>query len=322
MNEMISVITPCFNEEENIRDCYDAVRELFDGELSEYEREHIFCDNASTDRTSDILRKIAAEDPSVKIITNSRNFGPMRSNYNGVMSARGDAVLLFLPADLQDPPELLPEFVRLWKGGNEVVYGIRAEREEFFLMKAIRKFYYRLISRLSYVDFPPDVGDFQLVDRKVVDAMSRHEDSDPFMRMMTFDCGFTSIGVPYTWRARQKGKSKNRFFHLIDQGLNGLVTFSRAPLRLALFSGFVIAFLSILYAFASLIANLLSDDISIQPGIPTLIIALFFFAGVQLLFIGILGEYIFSIHGQVRKRPMVIERERINFPDDPNSKNT
>lgn len=320
MKKTISVITPCFNEEENIRTCYQEVRNLFETALTAYDLEHIFCDNASTDKTAEILRDIAMEDSSVKIIINSRNFGPMRSNYNGVMSATGDAVLLFLPADFQDPPELLPEFVRLWEAGNEVVFGIRAKREEFFLMKFIRKNYYRLISRLSYIDFPPDVGDFQLVDRKVVDAMSRHEDCDPFMRMMTFECGFKSVGVPYTWRRRLLGKSKNRFFHLVDQGLNGLVTFSRVPLRLALFGGFSIAVLSILYALGSLAANLLSNDISIQPGIPTLIVALFFFAGVQLFFVGILGEYVLSIHGQVRKRPMVIERERVNFSTTPDKK--
>jgi len=319
MKKLISIVTPCFNEEENITDCHDAVRSLFDGPLAAYDYEHIFCDNASTDHTVDILRDLADGNLSVKIIINSRNFGPLRSNYNGVMSARGDAVLLFLPADSQDPPELIPQFVGLWEEGNEVVYGIRAEREEFFVMKIVRKLYYRIISRFSYVDFPPDVGDFQLVDRKVVDAMARHEDLDPFMRMMTFECGFKSLGVPYTWKARKKGSSKNRIYHLVDQGLNGLVTFSRVPLRLVLFGGATLAIMSIVYAFASLTLNLLSDDVSIQPGIPTLIVALFFFAGVQLSFIGILGEYIFSIYSQVRKRPMVIERERINFIDDKKS---
>ncbi|MBM10331.1 MAG: glycosyltransferase [Magnetovibrio sp.] len=313
MKKTISIVTPCYNEEESIRICYDAVRNLFDTELSNYNREHIFCDNASKDMTTDILRDIASKDTNVKVILNARNFGPMRSNFNGVMNASGDAVLLFLPADLQDPPELIPEFVQLWETGNEVVFGIRTLREEPLLMRLMRKVFYRLVSSLSYVDFPIDVGDFQLVDRKVVNAMMLYEDSYPFMRMMTFECGFKSIGIPYTWRSRQDGKSKNRFIHLIDQGLNGLVTFSRVPLRLSLFGGFALALACILYAIVSILITIFSDTASSQPGIPTLIVALFFFTGIQLFFIGMLGEYILSIHGQVRKQPMVIERERINF---------
>lgn len=308
----ISVVTPCFNEEENVRECYAAVKAQFDTELTAYRREHIFCDNASTDRTVDILREIAAGDPDVKVIVNARNFGPLRSNYNGVMAATGDAVLLFLPADLQDPPELLPEFVRLWEGGSELVFGIRAERDEGWPMRLARRLYYRLISRLSYVEVPPDVGDFQLADRKVVSAMRRIEDAYPFMRLMTFECGFRAVGVPYRWRKRRRGTSKNKILALVDQGMNGLVTFSGAPLRLALFAGFLIAGLSLLYAVATFVLDLLVLTFHV-PGIPTLIVAIFFFGGVQLFMLGLLGEYILAIYGQVRRKPLVIERERINF---------
>jgi len=312
----ISIATPCYNEEVNIRDCYQAVKALFDGPLSGYRREHVFADNCSTDRTVDILREIAAADPDVKVIVNARNFGPLRSNYNAVLATSGDAILLFLPADLQDPPSLLPDFVKLWEQGYEIVYGIRATRSEGWLMKSVRRIYYRLISNFSYVTFPPDVGDFQLVDRKVLDAMRKTDDAYPFMRMMTFESGFRAVGVRYHWGARKKGFSKNSLLNLIDQGLNGIITFTTVPLRAALFLGIAISVLSLIYAFVTLAVSLLSTGRLAQPGIATLIVALFFFAGVQIFFMGLLGEYILAIYGQVRKKPMVIERERINFPKE------
>ncbi|BBU60987.1 glycosyl hydrolase [Methylosinus sp. C49] len=309
----ISIVTPCYNEELNIRECHAAVAALFDGELKDYRREHVFCDNASTDRTAEILRELAAADPCVKVILNARNFGPMRSNFNGVMAASGDAVLLLMPADLQDPPELLPRFVKLWEDGAEIVYGIRQTREERALMRTLRGLYYRLLTGMSEFSLPPGVGDCQLVDRKVVDAMRRIDDAYPFMRMMTFECGFKAVGVPYTWVERRRGVSKNSLLHLVDQGMNGLVTFSLAPLRFVLFLGFAIAGLSLAYAFVSLVLGLVYFRTLAPPGVMTIIVAVFFFGGVQLFSIGILAEYILAIHGQVRRKPVVFERERINF---------
>ena len=319
MNKTISIVTPCFNEEDNIRDCYEAVKALFASELKHYAREHIFADNCSTDRSADILREIAAGDGSVKVILNARNFGPLRNTFNGVMASSGDAVLLFLPADLQDPPELIPQFVRHWEQGYEIVYGIRATREEGAVMRATRNVYYALLTRFSEVEISPGVGDFQLVDRRVVEAMRQVRDGHPFMRMMTFECGGRSIGVPYTWRARKKGLSKNRVGALIDQGLAGLVSFTTAPLRLGLAAGFLISFLSILYAFANFVLSLLYYRQITEPGIMTLIMAMFFFGGVQLFFMGMIGEYILAIYGQVRTKPVVFERERINFDKQPES---
>jgi glycosyltransferase involved in cell wall biosynthesis len=309
----ISVITPCYNEELNVRDCYEAVRRIFDERLGGYQREHIFCDNASDDQTVAILREIAERDKAVRIIINARNFGPLRNTYNGVMASKGDAVLLFLPADLQDPPELIPDFVRLWEAGNEIVYGIRATREESRIMRAIRGAYYRVLTRFSEIKVPPGVGDFQLVDRRVVEAMRCVRDSYPFMRMMTFECGGRSIGVPYTWRERKKGFSKNRAAALIDQGLNGLVSFTSAPVRFGLFAGFLISFLSIAYAVINFLIGLIMYRQLAEPGIVTLIVAMFFFGGVQLFFMGMIGEYVLAIYGQVREKPVVFERERVNF---------
>ena len=313
----ISVVTPCYNEEVNVRDCHEAVRALFETELKGYRREHVFCDNASTDSTLAILREIAAEDPEVRVIVNARNFGPLRNTFNGVMAAGGDAVLLFMPADMQDPPELIPEFVRLWEGGYEIVFGIRATREEGWAMRTARGAYYDLLTRFSDVKVPPGVGDFQLVDRRVVGAMRQVRDGYPFMRMMTFEVGGRSIGIPYTWRARQKGISKNRLTALVDQGLNGFVSFTTAPLRIGLLVGFLLAALSLGYAVLNLLIGLVRYQEVAEPGIMTLIIAIFFFGGVQLFFTGLIGEYILAIHGQVREKPVVFERERINFGAGP-----
>jgi len=309
----ISIVTPCYNEEMNVRECHAAVRALFDGPLRNYRREHIFCDNASTDGTLAILKEIAAADTDVKVIGNARNFGPLRSNYNGVMAATGDVVLLFLPADMQDPPHLIPRFVELWEAGNEIVYGIRKEREESWLMRAVRGVYYRVLTGLSDLAVPPGVGDFQLVDRKVVEAMRRIEDAYPFMRMMTFECGFKAVGVPYTWVRRKRGLSKYTLARLIEDGMNGLVTFTAAPLRLLLFLGFGLAALSLAYALFNLVLGLLYYKKLAPPGTMTIITALFFFGGVQLFSIGVLAEYVLAIYSQVRRKPVVFERERINF---------
>ena len=316
----ITVVTPCFNEELNVRECYEAVKEVFESKLPGYRREHIFCDNDSTDATLTMLREIAGKDPRVKIIVNSRNFGPLRSNFNGVMASSGDAVLLLVPADLQDPPELLPRFVSLWEQGYEIVYGIRAQREEGWTLRSLRNIYYYLLTRFAEVKVPPGVGDFQLVDRRVIDAMRKVRDGHPFMRMMTFECGGRSVGVPYTWRARKRGLSKNRFTALIDQAINGVISFTTAPLRLGLAIGFILSTLSIIYAIINLVLGLILYRKIAAPGIVTLIVALFFFGGVQLFFMGMIGEYILAIYGQVREKPVVFERERINFDDGtPNS---
>jgi hypothetical protein len=216
--------------------------------------------------------------------------------------------------DMQDPPELIPEFVKHWESGIEIVYGIRAQREEPFLLRNARKAYYQVLSRLSYVDYPPNVGDFQLVDRRVVDSMKRIDDAQPFMRMMPFEVGFKSLGIAYTWRARKHGVSRNAFLHMIDQGLNGLISFSNAPVRIALWTGFAISFLSFLYTIGVFFAAAFGL-VKAEAGIPTVILAVFFFGGVQLLFLGVIGEYVLAIFNQVRRRPIVFERERINFAE-------
>lgn len=310
---LISIVTPCWNEEANVEGCYEAVRKVFEERLTGYDYEHLFCDNASSDETVAILRTLAASDPHVKVIVNSRNFGPFRSMFNGIVSSNGDAVLCFLPADLQDPPELLPEFVQRWEAGYEVVYGIRAKREESRVLAAIRRSYYRIVNRFAEIFIPENTGEFQLVDRVVVEALRRYDDYYPYVRGMIANCGFRSSGIEYTWKARRHGLSRNRIWHLVDQALNGLIAFTKVPLRLVLSAGFILSVLSILYAFVTLLLNLLWYRKLAAPGVPSLIVAVFFFAGIQLFVLGLLGEYIGAIHFQVRRGPLVIERERINF---------
>ena len=313
--DKISVVTPCFNEELNVADCYQAVREVFEKELPDCDYEHVFCDNASSDGTVLRLRELAASDPRVKVIVNARNFGPFRSTFNALLATSGDAVVVLLAADLQDPPEMIVEFVRKWREGFEIVYGVRSHREEGLLLRSIRKIYYRMISRFADIDIPNDVGEFQLVDRRVVAVLRQCDDHYPYIRGMIANCGLRAVGVPYTWKARTKGRSNNRLHHLVDQGLNGLISFTKLPMRACMLAGFLLSFLSIAYAGFTLIVNLVYYRELAPPGIATLITALFFFSGVQLLFLGILGEYISAIHFQVRKRPLVIERERINFEE-------
>ena len=211
-------VTPCYNEEANVRICRDAVRQIFQTELPGYDYEHIFCDNASQDGTVAILREMAGEDSRVKVILNSRNFGPFRSMFNGILSASGDAVLCFLPADLQDPVEMLPKMVRLWEQGHEIVYGIRAQREESLIMRTVRRTYYRLVSRLANINIPMNVGEFQLVDRCVIAALRQFDDYYPYIRGMIASCGFRNASVEYVWKRRAHGFSKNRLYDLIDQG--------------------------------------------------------------------------------------------------------
>ena len=314
MNRLkISIVTPCYNERDNIPDCADAVRRVFETELARYDFEHIFCDNASTDGSQNALRELAARDSRVKVILNARNFGPFCSTFNGLMATTGDAVVVLLAADLQDPPEVVVDFVREWEAGHQIVYGIRQVREEGFVLRNVRHVYYRAVTKLAHMPIPADVGEFQLIDKQVVNALRQFDDHYPYIRGMIASCGFSAKGVPYTWRARRKGISKNRIYHLIDQGLNGLISFSRLPMRICMGIGFALSAFSIFFAAFVFVWHLIYTGSAVPPGIPTLIVALFLFSGVQLFFFGVIGEYVSAIHAQVRKKPLVIERERINF---------
>jgi glycosyltransferase involved in cell wall biosynthesis len=311
--KLISIVTPCYNEGENVVDCYEAVARLFAAELTDCDFEHIFCDNGSGDDTVERLRGLAARDHRVKVILNARNFGPFCSTFNGLLATQGDAVVVLLAADLQDPPELIADFVRRWQAGYQVVYGVRKVRNESVLMRNVRRLYYWTIGTFADIHIPLNVGEFQLVDRVIVETLRRFDDHYPYIRGMIASCGFRTCGIDYTWQARKRGFSKNRLYHLIDQGLNGFVSFTKVPMRLCLLAGFCLSGLSMAFALANLVYTLLATHAFAPPGIPTLIVSIFFFSGLQLFFFGILGEYLTAVHAQVRRRPLVIERERINF---------
>ncbi|MET0370168.1 MAG: glycosyltransferase family 2 protein [Sphingobium sp.] len=310
----ISIVTPCFNEADNVEACRDAVAALFapGAPLEGYGREHIFADNDSSDGTQDILRALAAADPAMKIILNARNYGPFRSNFNALRAATGDAVVVFLPADLQDPAEMIPQFVALWESGVEVVAGARINRQESLALRTCRAIFYRTVRRLSDIDIPVNVGEFQLLDRKVWEAVVSHDDHYPYIRGIIASVGFRRVIVPYTWAARRSGISKNNLPRLMDQALNGIFSFTNVPMRLCTFAGIVMAALCLLYATASIGLYFVWPGLA-PRGMTTVIVALFFLSGIQLAFLGILGEYVTSIHAQVRKRPLVVERERINM---------
>jgi glycosyltransferase involved in cell wall biosynthesis len=316
----ISVVTPCYNEEENVAPVYEAVGDVFDRLQDRYTYEHIFMDNCSRDGTVQKLRELAARDNRVKVIINARNFGPTRSAFNGLLAATGDAAIQ-LDADLQDPPEMIEQFIEKWEHGYKVVYGIRSTREESYLMQLARKLYYRLANFLSNDELPSDAGDFRLVDQHVIRELRKIEDWNPYIRGLIATTGFEQCGIPYHRKERKRGTSKASILSLVDYGLNGLISHSIAPLRVCMAVGVAISLLSVAGGIIYSIFRLFVWE-HFEPGMTTIIVLQFFFNGILLFFLGVLGEYIGSIHSQVRWRPLVVEAERINFresqgePDD------
>ena len=308
----ISVITPCFNEAENVEICASELKRVMSEQLPGYDYEHIFADNASTDATLLKLRMLAAGDSRIRVISNSRNVGPFKNMWNAMKSATGDAVIPLLPADLQDPPSVIPELVRNWEQGFLVTYGVRVNREESLIMRFARGAYYRIIKKFASAVIPLNSGEFLLADKRVVDSVRAVDDQYPYIRGLIAQTGVRSASVPYTWVKRERGKSKNSFISLIDQAINGFVSTSRVPARLALLGGFILSFLGIGYALVTAFVVLTSESHT-PIGIPTVIVGIFLLGGIQLLFLGLIGEYILSIHGQVRRQPQMFEVERINL---------
>ncbi len=307
---LISVITPCFNEEENVRELCQRVKNVFD-DLPNYTYEHIFIDNASKDKTVPILKEIAVNNPQVKIIVNTRNFGHVRSPMHAVFQAKGDAVIGIV-ADFQDPPELIPDFIRKWEEGYKIVIGVKAKTEDSLLFHTIRKAYYKIIGQLSDVEMVQNFTGLGLYDKKVIDVLREIDDPYPYFRGLICDIGYERAVILYDQPSRKRGITKNSFYTLYDLAMLGITNHSKVPLRLATMTGFAVAILSLFCALGYFIYKLIFWE-SFSVGVAPLVIGLFFFSSVQLFFIGIIGEYIGSIHTQVLKRPLVIEKERINF---------
>ncbi|WGU93823.1 glycosyltransferase [Paenibacillus dendritiformis] len=308
--KLISIVTPCYNEEDNVDAVYQQVKEVF-SELPSYTYEHIFIDNCSKDKTVEKLREIAYEDRNVKVIVNSRNFGHIRSPYYAMLQAKGDAVIS-LVADLQDPPKMIKDFILKWEEGYKVVLGVKTESHESPAMFAIRKMYYNFINRVSEIELTKNNTGFGLYDKKVIEVLRDIDDPYPYFRGLISDIGFESYKIEYVQPVRKRGITKNNFYTLYDIAMLGITNHSKIPLRLAAMLGFVMSALSLLAAVGYLIAKLIFWNY-FTLGMAPLVIGLFFFSSVQLFFIGIIGEYIGSIHTQVLKRPLVVEKERINF---------
>jgi glycosyltransferase involved in cell wall biosynthesis len=307
---LITVMVPCYNEEGNVTELYARVREVL-APLTEHTLEFVFIDNCSTDGTVAELRGLAAKDRAVKVILNVRNFGQVRSPYHALLQCRGDAVIV-MAADLQDPPALIPELLEKWREGYKVVAAVKRTSDESPLYRLLRGAFYGLIHRISDVRPIQNFTGFGLYDQALIEALRAIDDPQPYFRGLISEIGYPPALVPFDKPRRVRGVSKNNFFSLYDLAILGIVKHSVAPLRLATFVGFVMSGLSLLVSLGYLVAKLAFWD-RFTLGMAPILIGFFFFASVQLFFIGILGEYINSIHIHVRKLPLVVERERINF---------
>ena len=310
MKKLISVISGCFNEEENVDELVARVRAAF-AQVPQYRWEIILIDNASTDRTADRLRALAADDPRVKVIFNARNFGHVRSPYHALLQARGDAVI-GMASDLQDPPELIPQFLAKWEEGDKMVLGVKESSEESSLFFFLRRCYYKTVQRLADVPLVQNATGFGLYDQQFVEICRGLDDPYPYFRGLISEFGLRTGRIVYHQPARKRGFTKNNFYTLYDIAMLGFTNHSKVPLRLATMLGFVMAFMSLLVSMGYLAYKLLFWQ-NFALGMAPVVIGLFLFSSVQLFFIGVLGEYIGAIHTQVLKRPLVVENERLNF---------
>ena len=309
--KLITIVTPCYNEALNVHEVHQRVREMAVA-LPQYRFEHLFIDNASTDGTADILRAIAAEDPSVKVILNARNVGPDRSGMHALLQATGDAVGS-LVADLQDPPELFVDMIREWERGFPIVAAIKHSSDESGLMYAIRTGYYRLVARLTNVKVLEHFTGFGLYDRSVIEMIrTGFRDPYPYLRGMIAELGLPVASVFYSQNRRKRGIASNNFYSLYDFAMLGITNLSKVPLRLVILCGFVSAFFSFAVGMFYLVYKLVFWN-HFNVGIAPVVLGLFFLGSVQLIALGIIGEYVGAIHTSLLNRPLVTEKERINW---------
>ena len=306
----ISIVTSCYNAEGNVESLYIQIKEVM-AALKGYTYEQIYIDNHSTDNTIPILRKIAKSDKNIKIIINTRNFGRIRSPFHGILQSSGD-VVISMASDRQDPPSLIPEFIHRWEEGYKVVMAVKTSSKENPIFSWIRKFYYRLQQKLSEIRLVENATGFGLYEREVIEKLRSLNDPYPYFRGLVADLGYEIATVTFVQPPEKQGITKNNFYALYDMAMLGLINHSKVPLRLATTLGFITAMVSTLIGLFYLIYKLTNwQDFSL--GLAPLAVGLFFFSSVQLIFLGIIGEYIGAIYTQVLKRPLVVEKERINF---------
>jgi glycosyltransferase involved in cell wall biosynthesis len=310
MIKKISIVTPCFNEELNVELLYNRVKEIMLS-LSQYTYEHIFIDNDSKDNTLNVLKHLAGKDKNLKVIANARNFGHIRSPYYAMLQANGDAVISIV-SDLQDPPELIINFLNHWENGNKIVIGVKEKSEENIIMFTIRKMFYKFIDKISESKQIRNFTGFGLYDKSFIEVLKQLNEPYPYFRGLVSELGFLIKEVPYKQPIRFSGKTKNNFYTLYDIAMLGFVNHSKVPIRLSSFIGFSVSIFSMVVALFFLIYKFIYWD-NFVVGMAPIVIGLFFFGGVQLFFLGLIGEYVSAIFTQVKDRPLVIEKERINF---------
>ena len=306
----LSIVSGCYNEAGNVEELVARVARVMES-LPQYDYEQIIIDNASTDGTQETLRKLATGNSRLKVILNARNFGHIRSPFHGMMQGDGDAVV-YMASDLQEPPELIPDFVKKWEEGAKAVVAIKDSSDESPLFFAVRRLYYRLVEGLAETRTIQNFTGFGLYDRVIMEYCRGLKDPYPYFRGLIAEVGLPVERVSYHQPLRTRGFTKNNLYTLYDMAMLGITNFSKVPLRVAAMLGFAMALLSLIVALIYFVYKLVFWY-SLPVGTAPLVIGLFFFASVQLFFIGILGEYIGAIHTQVLNRPLVVEKERINF---------
>ena len=308
--KLLSIVTPTYNEIDNIESLLDSIREAI-APLEQYEFEIIVIDNCSSDGTQEKIREIAVKDARIKAIFNVRNFGHIRSPYYGILQSNGLATI-YLASDFQDPPDLIPKFIEEWEKGWKLVMAVKPVSKSSPLMHFLRKYYYKFLDNISDIEILKDATGFGIYDKKIIEHLKEINDPYPFLRGIICELGYPIKSIPFIQPRRLGGITKNNFYTLVDIAMLGLVSHSKVPIRIASLLGFLLGCVSILIALYFLVMKLILWD-SFPLGSAPAIIGLFFMFGIQLFFIGILGEYIGSIHTHVRNRPIVVERERINF---------
>lgn len=311
MKKTISILIPCYNEEENVVPMSEAIVHLFETELTQYNYELVFIDNDSQDKTRELLREICSKNDNIKAIFNAKNFGQFNSPYYGILQTTGDCTISMV-CDFQDPIELIPQYIREWENGYKIVIGIKTSSKESKIMYLLRSIYYKMIKKFSDVEQIEHFTGSGLYDKSFVDVLRNLKDPKPFMRGIVAELGFKRKEIPYEQPQRRAGKTHNNFYTLYDAAMLSITSYTKIGLRLATFAGCGVGIISLLVALVYLIMKLVMWN-SFQAGMAPILIGMCLLGSIQLFFIGLIGEYILSINARVLNRPLVVEEERLNF---------
>ncbi len=309
--KLISIVLPCYNEEGNVEKISEAVINLFKNELINYDYEIVFIDNDSKDRTRELIRNICKKDKKVKAIFNVKNFGQFNSPYYGLLNTSGDAVVS-MASDFQDPVELIPQFVKAWEEGYKIAIGVRKTSTDNFILRTLKKIYYNMIKKFSNVDQIKMFTGFGLYDKDFIEVLRKLDDPTPFFRGIVAELGYKRKEIPFEQGKRERGKSSNNFYSLYDAAMLSFTSYTKIGLRLATFGGAIAFTISLIIAIIYLVMKLIWWD-RFQAGMIPMLLGMLFLGSVQILFIGIIGEYVLAINQRTMKRPLVVEEERINF---------